>query len=488
MSIKVRLTWMLVLGLVVPILILILLNPLVGPGNEGPIANIERSQDHYLNDPEVKKRVDTVVESLVLNLKENPDQIYNEDFMNQLNDQLQPINAQIVATSLDDQLIYAGADFKVPPQEIDKDLQSMGPGSVKIVDWDFRFLIHKIIHLKTSTNEPINIMILTQLGQLTKMRSFIVRNLLMIITVFMVVYIVLVYHVNRSINTPLDRLKEANERLSKGDFSYRIGEYTNDKIGEVSKSFDFMMEQAEQAIAVKRKYDQDRKELIASISHDLKTPLTAIKVNAAAINDGIADTEVKKEKAFEIITRKIDYMQYLIEELFLYSKLDMEKETFNFQKVPLHRFMEDVIEEWQMEHDPQEVRVTLDYDSKPDFNMAMDVDKMKRVVVNILENSIKYAGVKPLLIHIGLKRENNRYILSLDDNGVGVAEEELSRLFERFYRIDVSRNSESTGSGLGLAISKRIVEAHNGRIYAKSGVNQGMHIYIEFNPENPEEV
>ncbi len=286
----------------------------------------------------------------------------------------------------------------------------------------------------------------------------------------------------------LRSLKRSQRKMSQGDFSHRIEIYTNDKIGEVSKAYDYMMEKVEENVRIRRKYAEDRKELIASISHDLKTPLTAIKVNAAAINDGIADTNEKKAKAFNIITNKIDYMQHLIEELFLYSKLDMDKQAFNFQDVPLHRFMEDVIEEWELEHDPEKVRVSLAYEKDNDFIMSMDVEKMKRVVVNILENSIKYSGVSPLLLHIDIKEQEDKYIIKINDNGVGVPEEELNKLFQRFYRVDVSRNSETAGSGLGLAISKRIIEGHKGRVYAESGVNQGMHIFIEFDTCIQEEV
>ncbi len=120
--------------------------------------------------------------------------------------------------------------------------------------------------------------------------------------------------------------------------------------------------------------------------------------------------------------------------------------------------------------------------------MSMDVEKMKRVVVNILENSIKYSGVSPLLLHIDIKEQEDKYIIKINDNGVGVPEEELNKLFQRFYRVDVSRNSETAGSGLGLAISKRIIEGHKGRVYAESGVNQGMHIFIEFDTCIQEEV
>jgi len=478
---------MLVLGLVVPILMIFLLDPLVPSRGKGPLADVQRAQNNYLNKPEVKEAVTEVVDTLLSEFNSNPDRVYDIEFMDNLNEKLIPIGAQMIASSLDDQMIYSSNDFEIPSRHTKDELVNMKE-NVRVVDMDFRFLIHKILHVKTTDGTPVNIMILTQFGEFTKMKLFIIRNLLVLVTAFALVYIVLVYYVTKSINKPLDRLKEANEKLSQGEFTHRIGIYTNDKIGEVSKGFDYMLEKIEENVRIRMKYAEDRKELIASISHDLKTPLTAIKVNAAAINDGIADTMEKKTKAFNIITNKIDYMQHLIEELFLYSKLDMDKQAFNFQDVPLHRFMEDVIEEWELEHDPEKVRVSLEYEKGNDFIMPMDVEKMKRVVVNILENSIKYSGVSPLLLHIGIKEQEGKYIIKMNDNGVGVPEEELSKLFERFYRVDVSRNSETAGSGLGLAISKRIVEGHNGRVYAESGVNQGMHIFIEFDTSAQEEV
>ncbi len=290
MSIRMRLTMMLILGLVVPVLIMFLMDPLVRNSDKRPIADIQRAQDNYLNKPEVKKAVNEVVETLLVELGDNPDKIYDEMFMDRMNEKLTPVSAQLIASSLDDQLVYAGENFEMPPRHFKEEIKDMDE-NVKVVDLDFRFLIHKILHVKTTDGTPVNIMILTQFGEITKMKLFIIRNLLVLVTTFALVYIVLVYYVTRSINKPLDRLKEANEKMSQGDFSHRIEIYTNDKIGEVSKAYDYMMEKVEENVRIRRKYAEDRKELIASISHDLKTPLTAIKVNAAAINDGIADTK-----------------------------------------------------------------------------------------------------------------------------------------------------------------------------------------------------
>lgn len=484
MSIKARLAMMLVLGLVIPILLVSLVSPLVGNGRfNGPMADMQLTQARYLNKPEVKNTIKSVVDELTIELEKNPDKIYDNIFMDKLNDELQEIQASVVVSSPEEGHIYVMEGFEAPFKQIDISEERLSDDEIKVFDWKYQFIMHRTFQFKNTKGSNINIMILTKYEEATKVKRLIFRNITMIVTFFIIVYTVLVYHAARSITKPLEKLKIATEKITDGDFTYRIGVYTKDKIGEVSKAFDYMMERAETAVTLKRKYEDNRKELIASISHDLKTPLTAIKINAASINDGIADTEEKKEKAFAVITNKIEYMQTLIEELFLYSKLDMNNEEFKFQEVPLNRFVEDVVEEWEMEHNPEDVKVVFDYKKSDSYLMDMDVDKLKRVMVNILDNSVKYGGVKPLLIHMDLKREykKNKYILSINDNGVGVPEEETKKLFDHFYRVDVSRNSETSGSGLGLAISKRIIEGHQGSIEAISGLNKGMHISVTLN-------
>lgn len=295
---------------------------------------------------------------------------------------------------------------------------------------------------------------------------------------YVVIYTLLAAMSARSITRRLKPLKAAVKEIGQLNFNCGIGDVGKDEIGELCRAFDQMAQQADEAIQMMRKYEENRRELVSNISHDLRTPLTAIRGSIDAINDGIADTPEKQQQYWQIIRSRSHQMQEMIEELFLYSKLDMRQEKFNLQPVLLERFVEDVLSEWKMENRSLDIRVKSNTgaDSYP---VLLDLDKMNRVLVNILGNSNKYAAVWPLLISVSLEKQGDRVLLKIRDNGIGAPVSEAERIFERFHRVDSSRDSQIPGSGLGLAIARQIVEAHGGRIWAKSEINRGMEIFIE---------
>lgn len=314
-----------------------------------------------------------------------------------------------------------------------------------------------------------------------KAQNSLAEHALIFIACYLLVYNMLAYYMARSITKPLNRLKTATGEIAKLNFSHRIGVHGNDEIGEATKAFDTMAEEAEKALDLMRQYEENRKELMANISHDLKTPLTAIKGSIAAINEGVADTPEKKEMYWQIITSRIQSMQHMIDELLLFSKLDLQKEPFAFQPVLLHRFVEDVIGEWKLAQGDAAVHIGVQYEESIEDRVLLDLEKMNRVLGNILDNAVKYGQVTPLLITVTIARQDNRIVLSIRDNGIGVPRADVPKLFDRFYRGDVSRDSSISGSGLGLSIARQVVNAHEGIITAESDTHQGMCIRIELN-------
>ncbi|GAJ19213.1 unnamed protein product, partial [marine sediment metagenome] len=178
------------------------------------------------------------------------------------------------------------------------------------------------------------------------------------------------------------------------------------------------------------------------------------------LGDGIADTPDKKQKYIEIISSKAEEMDHLIDELFLYSKLDLKRMPFNFEVVDFASFLEDWSDELEFELGKQGVHYKSDIALHQHIEVSIDRDKMKRVFTNIMDNSLKYMN-KPEK-HIGLHARiaGEHVIIEITDNGVGMDAEALPHIFDRFYRADPSRNSNNGGSGLGLAISKQMIEGH----------------------------
>ena len=189
--------------------------------------------------------------------------------------------------------------------------------------------------------------------------------------------------------------------------------------------------------------------------------------------DGVADTPEKQERYIRTIYTKTCDMQKLIEELFLYSKLDNNTMTYDFQKVNLNDYFEDCIEEISVDLESKHIGLGFFNYVDKDVVIIADPEQLKRVIMNIVSNSAKYIDNPKGLINIRLHDEPEFIQVEIEDNGKGIGKHELPRIFERSYRTDSSRNSAQGGSGLGLSIAKKIVEEHGGRIWATSKLGMG---------------
>lgn len=288
----------------------------------------------------------------------------------------------------------------------------------------------------------------------------------------------LTYYVSKSILTPIKKLTVAARKISEGDLDYRISSDKKDELGELTNTFDAMRVKLKEAKAAQMQYEQNRKELIASISHDLKTPLTSIKGYITGIKDGVANTPEKMERYLETIDKTANEMNELIDELLLYSKLDTEKIPFYMEKVDLYSYFADFIDELSFQIEKENGSAALIANPDDSYIVHADREKLKRAVMNIIQNSLKYIDKEKKEINVYLSAEENRVTVEIKDNGIGIDNEDLPYLFDSFYRTDASRNSSTGGSGLGLSIVKKIIEGHGGTIWAESKPGKGTSIFF----------
>ena len=277
----------------------------------------------------------------------------------------------------------------------------------------------------------------------------------------------------QSIVQPLEKLKKAALNIKNGNLDFYVLTDNDDEIGEVCTAFEDMRIKLKEQIEVSMQYEKDNKELISNISHDLKTPITAIKGYVEGIRDGVADTPEKMDRYIRTIYNKAADMDKLIDELFLYSKLDSNSMNYNFVKLNLQDYFEDCADEISMDLDAR--GIAFDYRTYVDGDTIIiaDPEQLKRVINNIVGNSVKYLAARPGRIGIYINDEPEFVQVEIRDNGKGIAKKELPHIFERCYRTDASRNSSKGGSGLGLSIAKKIIEEHGGKIWANSVEGEG---------------
>ena len=290
-----------------------------------------------------------------------------------------------------------------------------------------------------------------------------------------------------SVLKPLGKLKKATREIKYGNLDYELVATGNDEISELFRDFDDMRKRLKESAEEKMQYDSDNRALIRNISHDLKTPITAIKGYCEGIIDGVASTPEKLDKYVRTIYNKACDMDKLIDELTIYSKIDTNRIPYIFDKINVSGYFQDCADELQVELEAQNIDLTY-YNYLDDDSVMIigDAEQLKRVVNNIVSNSVKYMDKSKGIINMRVRDAGDFVQVEIEDNGRGISSKDLPHIFERFYRTDSSRNSRTGGSGIGLSIVKKVIEDHGGRIWAtsKEGIGTVMHFALRKFVEN----
>lgn len=285
----------------------------------------------------------------------------------------------------------------------------------------------------------------------------------------------------RSILKPIRILQVAAHEIRDGNLDYEISYSSDDEIGRVCADFDEMRRKLKQSEAHRAEYDENRKLLIAGISHDIRTPLTTIQGYASGLLDGIASTDEKREMYIKTIYNTAKDMESLVNDLSLFTKLESDIMPFTFEVIDIAEFISDFLEDKRAMLAMGEAQVNFRNRCRAGALVSMDPEQFGRVLYNIVENSIKYKrrDGTPCRIDIEVSDETGGgIVVKLADNGTGVSKEELPAIFDTFYRTDKARTNVAAGSGLGLSISKQIVVRHRGRIWAQESAAHGLAIFI----------
>ena len=295
------------------------------------------------------------------------------------------------------------------------------------------------------------------------------------ILTFVLTNITISYQFSRSIIRPLLSLQSAAAEITLGNLNYPIVEEGDQEIQALCRDLELMRIKLKDSVHTQLKYEDNRKMLISSISHDLKTPVTSIKGYVEGILDGIASHPDKVERYLMTIASKAHQMDQMIDDLLLYAKLDLNQIPYNFEKLDIEQYLLLCLHESEPELELKQIKIALHNELDQKRYVSIDRERMKRVFINIFDNSCKYMDKDRGEINVFLRETLTSVIIELRDNGLGINEGDLSRIFDRFYRSDVAR---SKGSGLGLAIAKQIIEGHNGRVWAVSHGTEGTSIMI----------
>jgi signal transduction histidine kinase len=331
----------------------------------------------------------------------------------------------------------------------------------------------------SSNHQPASLYILTKIDPFAYFaRKFFPILFICLLVILIVTHSLLTYFMSKAIIRPLQELRKSAKLIEEGHLDFKVQVQGMDEIGQLGVAFEDMRSRLQQSIRLQLQYEENRKELISNISHDLKTPITAIKGYVDGIMEGVADSPSKTEKYMTTISAKATEMDHLIDELFLYSKLDLKRIPFSFEPVNVHAFLLDWAEELRFELDKMGVRLESEIAIVEVVQVWIDRDKFNRVLSNVIQNSMKYMDKEDKLIRLRASTSELTVKMEIADNGPGIESDALPFIFDRFYRAEQSRNANTGGSGLGLAIAKQIMEGHGGDIRAESLKGEGTLIIL----------
>ncbi|MBL4937324.1 HAMP domain-containing histidine kinase [Clostridium sp. YIM B02515] len=253
--------------------------------------------------------------------------------------------------------------------------------------------------------------------------------------------------------------------ISKGNLDYRIHKYGDDELASLAGNINTMAEELKNKIENERRVEKAKSELITNVSHDLRTPLTSIKGYLGLIKDKRYKEEEDLLQYVNIAYNKSEKLEVLINDLFEYTKLSNNQINMYRQNIVLNDLLEQLIDELVPICEENDAEITKEFINEK-ITVNIDANKTVRVFENLLMNAIRYS-LKPGKIKVILNKEEDFSVINIQNNCDSISEEELDKIFDRFYRVDKSRSSDTGGSGLGLAIAKNIVELQGGSIEAK---------------------
>ena len=282
----------------------------------------------------------------------------------------------------------------------------------------------------------------------------------------------------RSIAVPLVKLKKATKNIKEGNLDFVLEVEGNDEFSQLCQDFEEMRKRLKESTEEKILMDKENKELISNISHDLKTPITAVQGYVQGIMDGVEDTPEKMDRYVRTIYNKTNEMDHLINELTFYSKIDTNRIPYTFSKLNVEDYFSDCAEELGLEMETRGIELVYANYVEKGVQVIADGEQIRRVIHNIVSNAIKYMEKPRGIIQLRVKDVGDFIQVEIEDNGKGIAAKDLPYIFDRFYRTDVSRNSSKGGSGIGLSIVKKIMEDHGGKVWATSRLGIGTIMYF----------
>lgn len=460
-SLRIKLIFVFILSFICSIIIAVLFNGVLNSIRIGS-AHVEYSNGIKKIDDTAKKAANELnnnanVDMTSVNLKNILDELYDTNHLNAIITDLQ---GNILINSKD------STSTKINLYDIIKDSTNKllnEDDAYDLTDSSFPKKVYYSFY-PISLKDKKGFLIVSGIPQSALIYSHSDNGVISII-LGIVIFIILFLLLTRNKMQYIEDISQGLIEISKGDLNYRVPSKGNDELSTLSANINNMAYELNSKIEKERSAEKAKNELITNVSHDLRTPLTSIMGYLGLLKNKKYESEDQMEEYLDIAYNKSEKLKILIEDLFEYTKLTNEKINLEKEPVALNEFLEQLVEEMVPIFEENNLTLLTDI-PKEKLIVDVDINKILRVFENLLMNAVKYS-VKPSEINVKLYRENTFAVVCTENIGEHIQENDLKKIFDRFYRLEKSRSTSTGGSGLGLAIAKSIVELHGGEIEAK---------------------
>jgi two-component system phosphate regulon sensor histidine kinase PhoR len=284
------------------------------------------------------------------------------------------------------------------------------------------------------------------------------------------------FFLSRNLINPISEIKEAAQSMAQGDFSKRISLNGDDELGILARSLNSMADELQLRLNDMKKLDNMRSDFVANVSHELKTPLTSIKGFIETLEGGALDDRENAIRFLAIIKKHAEGLSNITDDLLKLSELETGKDRIERADFNLKNLVAEVVHRYDNVLAEKSFKLEQEFNGN-DFQIKADRLKVEHILVNLLDNSMKYTG-EGGSIKIFLFGQPDYFEISVEDNGIGIPDEHIDRIFERFYRVDMARSRKLGGTGLGLSIVKHAVLLHGGNVQIESRECKGTKVTV----------
>lgn len=442
---------------------------------------LEHDEYQYLMNPIqlLNHYTSEIYEELQAVAETNPEQLEDQNYLEEINRQLQERYSFLLVRK-GEAFIYAGAEDAADVMENlpeYQDIQEQVEAGIYL-EGKQQILIKQLGFTCVDGNAGTVFLISRSKDVMPELKEVAVDIVISMVLILVMTACILTIWIYSSMIIPIKKLEQAAQNIKEGNLDFTVDVNGKDEIGELGQNFEEMRQRLKESAEEKLVNEAENRDLISNIAHDLKTPITAIKGYSEGIMDGVADTPEKKNKYIRTIYNKANEMETLINELTLYSNIETNRIPYNFNKINVKEYFEDCTADIGLELEAKNIGLSyFDY-ADDDTQIIADPEQLRRVIHNIISNSVKYLDKQRGFINIRIKDVGDFIQVEIEDNGKGIAQKDLPYIFERFFRADTSRNSAAGGSGIGLSIVKKIIEDHGGKIWATSKETTGTVMYF----------